>query len=71
AIETLTRLGVSPAFLTIVLISFTYNIGVGITAGLVVWPLFKTLAGRIREVPAGAWILAAISLSFFLFYPKA
>jgi AGZA family xanthine/uracil permease-like MFS transporter len=59
-----------PAFLTIVLISFTYNIGVGITAGLVVWPLFKTLTGRVKEVPAGAWILALISLSFFIFYPK-
>jgi len=59
-----------PAFLTIVLISFTYNIGVGITAGLLVWPLFKTLSGRGREVPAGAWILALISLSFFVFYPK-
>jgi adenine/guanine/hypoxanthine permease len=59
-----------PAFLTIVLISFTYNIGVGITAGLVVWPLFKTLTGRVKEVPTGAWILALISLSFFIFYPK-
>jgi AGZA family xanthine/uracil permease-like MFS transporter len=59
-----------PAFLTIVLISFTYNIGVGITAGLVVWPLFKTMTGRGKEVPAGAWILALISLSFFIFYPK-
>jgi len=59
-----------PAFLTIVLISFTYNIGVGITAGLLVWPLFKTLSGRVREVPAGAWILALISLTFFIFYPK-
>lgn len=59
-----------PAFLTIVLISFTYNIGVGITAGLLAWPLFKTLAGRGREVSAGAWILAIISLSFFIFYPK-
>lgn len=59
-----------PAFLTIVLISFTYNIGVGITAGLLVWPIFKTLSGRGREVPAGAWILALISLSFFIFYPK-
>jgi AGZA family xanthine/uracil permease-like MFS transporter len=27
-----------PAFLTIVLISFTYNIGVGITAGLQMYP---------------------------------
>ena len=59
-----------PAFLTIVLISFTYNIGVGITTGLLAWPLCKLLSGRIREIPAGAWILALLSLSFFLFYPK-
>lgn len=59
-----------PAFLTIVLISFTYNIGVGITTGLLAWPLCKAFSGRIREVPAGAWILALLSLSFFLFYPK-
>jgi AGZA family xanthine/uracil permease-like MFS transporter len=59
-----------PAFLTIVLISFTYNIGVGITTGLLAWPLCKALSGRMREIPAGAWILALLSLSFFLFYPK-
>lgn len=59
-----------PAFLTIVLISFTYNIGVGITAGLLSWPLCKAVSGRIREVPLGAWILALLSLSFFLFSPK-
>jgi AGZA family xanthine/uracil permease-like MFS transporter len=59
-----------PAFLTIVLISFTYNIGVGITTGLLAWPLCKVLSGKMREIPAGAWILALLSLSFFLFYPK-
>jgi AGZA family xanthine/uracil permease-like MFS transporter len=59
-----------PAFLTIVLISFTYNIGVGITTGLLAWPLCKVLSGKIREIPAGAWVLALLSLSFFLFYPK-
>jgi adenine/guanine/hypoxanthine permease len=59
-----------PAFLTIVLISFTYNIGVGITTGLLAWPLCKVLSGRIRQIPAGAWILALLSLSFFVFYPK-
>ncbi len=75
-INPVTRIGFSdpteliPAFLTIVLISFTYNIGVGITTGLLAWPLCKVLSGRIREIPAGAWILALLSLSFFLFYPK-
>ena len=58
-----------PAFLTIVLMSFTYNIGVGMTAGLIAHPLIKTLSGRIREVPHGMWILAALSLSFYFFYP--
>ena len=58
-----------PAFLTIVLISFTFNIGVGITAGLISYPLMKTVSGRIREVPPPLWILAAMSLAFYLVYP--
>jgi AGZA family xanthine/uracil permease-like MFS transporter len=58
-----------PAFLTISLISFTYNIGVGMTAGLIAYPLIKVLAGRAREVPPGLWVLAVLSLSFFVFYP--
>jgi len=58
-----------PAFLTIVLMSFTYNIGVGMTAGLIAYPLLKTLSGRFREVPRGMWILAALSVSFYVFYP--
>ena len=58
-----------PAFLTIVLMIFTYNIGVGMTAGLLAHPVLKTMAGRIREVPAGMWVFAALSLLFYIFYP--
>lgn len=58
-----------PAFLTIVLMSFTYNIGVGMTAGLIAYPLVKTMSGRYREVTSGMWILAALSFSFYVFYP--
>ncbi len=58
-----------PAFLTIVLMSFTFNIGVGMTAGLLSYPLLKTLSGRIREVAPGMWVLAGMSLFFYLFYP--
>jgi AGZA family xanthine/uracil permease-like MFS transporter len=58
-----------PAFLTIVLMSFTYNIGVGMTAGLITYPLLKTITGRLREVPRPLWLLAALSLSFYIFYP--
>jgi adenine/guanine/hypoxanthine permease len=58
-----------PAFLTVSLISFTYNIGVGMTAGIISYPLLKLLSGRGREVPAGLWALAALSTTFYLYYP--
>ena len=58
-----------PCFLTISLISFTYNIGVGMTAGIISYPLLKALSGRWREVPKGLWILALLSLSFYVYYP--
>jgi AGZA family xanthine/uracil permease-like MFS transporter len=60
---------VIPVFTIIVLMSFTYNIGIGMTAGFVIYPLIKTLAGRVREVPAGLWVLGGMSLLFFVFYP--
>jgi AGZA family xanthine/uracil permease-like MFS transporter len=58
-----------PAFTIIALMSFTYNVGVGITAGFVLYPLFKVAAGRRREIRPGLWALAALSLMFFIFYP--
>ncbi|HSB32819.1 MAG TPA: NCS2 family permease, partial [Nitrospirota bacterium] len=58
-----------PAFLTIVLMIFTFNIGVGMTAGLLAWPVLKTVSGRRREVRTGMWVFAAFSLLFYIFYP--
>jgi AGZA family xanthine/uracil permease-like MFS transporter len=58
-----------PAFTIIVLMSFTYNIGIGMTAGFVVYPVIKTVSGRAKEVPAGLWVLGGLSLLFFVFYP--
>ena len=49
--------------------SFTYNIGVGMTAGLLSYPLLKIITGRRREVPTAMWLLATMSLSFYVFYP--
>jgi AGZA family xanthine/uracil permease-like MFS transporter len=60
---------VVPVFSIIVLMSFTYNLGIGMTAGFVVYPLMKVLSGRVREVPAGLWVLSALSVLFFIFYP--
>jgi AGZA family xanthine/uracil permease-like MFS transporter len=56
-----------PAFATIALMVFTYNIGNGLTAGLLLYPLAKTAAGRAREVRPGAWALGGISAAYFAF----
>lgn len=58
-----------PAFLVVILMSFTYNLGIGMTAGFVAFPLVMLFSGRAGEVHTGMWILAAISALFFIFYP--
>ncbi len=59
-----------PAFLTITIMIFTYNIGIGMTTGLLSYPIIKVSTGRGSEVSAGMWVLAALSLSVFVFMPK-
>ena len=58
-----------PAFSTVTLMTFTFNIGVGMTAGFLLYPFCKLVAGRGREVHSGLWVLAGFSLLFYLFYP--
>ena len=58
-----------PALVIIGLMSFTYNIGVGLLAGFVVYPLVKVFSGRRKEVNAGLWALFILSVLFFVFYP--
>ncbi len=58
-----------PAFLTIILMIFTFNIGVGITAGFISHVILKLASGKAAEVHSGMWILALLSLTFYLFYP--
>jgi len=58
-----------PAFTVIILMSFTYNLGIGITGGFVMYVLIKVFSGRWREIKGGMWILAILSGLFFIFYP--
>lgn len=58
-----------PAFVTMILMSFTFNIGIGMTAGFVLYPVFKALNGDIRDVHPGMWVLGILSLLFYLLYP--
>ena len=56
-----------PAFATIVMMIFTYNIANGLTAGLVLYPLFKLLAGRGKELNAGSIVLGLLCLVYYIF----
>jgi len=58
-----------PVFTTIVLMCFTYNIGIGMTGGFVVYPVMKLVSGQGREISPGSWLLFAFSVLFFIFYP--
>ncbi len=58
-----------PAFAVVALMSFTYNVGVGITAGFVLYPFCKLVSGQVRQIRPGLWVLALLSLLFFIFYP--
>jgi AGZA family xanthine/uracil permease-like MFS transporter len=74
-LEPVTRLDFSdyaeviPAFTVIAMMSFTYNIGVGMCAGFVLWPLFAVVRGRLRKIPPACWALFLLCLAFFVFYP--
>lgn len=58
-----------PAFLTIVLMPFTYSIAVGIGAGFVTHVVLKAATGRAREIHALLWIVAAAFVVFFASQP--
>ena len=65
AFEDLTEL--VPAFVTITMMIFTYNIANGLTAGLVLYPVMKLLAGRAREINGGSIVLALLCLVYYVF----
>ena len=56
-----------PAFVTITIMVFTYNIANGLTGGLVLSPIMNLLAGRARENNAGSIVLAVLCLIYYLF----
>jgi AGZA family xanthine/uracil permease-like MFS transporter len=58
---------VVPAFVTIVMMIFTYNIANGLTAGLVLYPVFKILAGKWKDLNAGSVVLGLLCLVYYVF----
>lgn len=55
-----------PAFITIVMMVFTYNIANGLTAGLVLYPVMKLLAGRGRDLRPGPIVLGVICALYYV-----
>ncbi len=58
-----------PAFLTIVLMPFTYSISVGIGAGFLAYVLIKAVKGRAAEVGPVLWVVAALFVLYFAINP--
>lgn len=56
-----------PAFLTIAMMPFTYNISFGIGFGLVSHVIIKACTGKAKEVSVATYVLTAIFLAMFLF----
>src|SRR3954453_22654553 len=58
-----------PAFLTIVLMPFTYSISVGIGAGFVAYVLIKIVRGRAGLVHPLLWVVSALFVVYFFIQP--
>ncbi|MFC4787054.1 NCS2 family permease [Nocardioides sp. MAHUQ-72] len=58
-----------PAFLTIVLMPFTYSISVGIGAGFLAFVLIKSVRGKISQVHPLMWVIAALFVVYFAISP--
>ena len=58
-----------PAFLTIVLMPFTYSITAGIGAGFVSFAVLKVVRGKARELHPLMWITAALFVVYFAIDP--
>lgn len=56
-----------PAFLTMAMMPFSYNISYGIAFGLISYIFMKIFTGKIREVNVGTWIIGLLfTVMFFV-----
>ncbi|MFI6793866.1 NCS2 family permease [Nonomuraea sp. NPDC050383] len=58
-----------PAFLTIVVMPFTYSISNGVGAGFVSYVLIKVVRGKAREIHPLMWVVSAMFLLYFALGP--
>jgi AGZA family xanthine/uracil permease-like MFS transporter len=58
-----------PAFLTIILMPFTYSISAGIGAGFVTWVFLKVVHGKAAEVRPLMWVVSVLFVLYFGIHP--
>jgi AGZA family xanthine/uracil permease-like MFS transporter len=58
-----------PAFLTIVLMPFSYSITVGIGAGCIAFVVVKIARARVQQVPPLMWLIAGLFVIYFAIAP--
>jgi adenine/guanine/hypoxanthine permease len=58
-----------PAFLTIVLMPFTYSITAGIGAGFLTYAFIKLVRGKSRDVHPLLWVVAVLFVAYFAIEP--
>lgn len=54
-----------PAFLTVAMMPFTYNISYGIAFGLISYIVIKAFTGKIKEINVGTWVIALLFAAMF------
>ncbi|EME97884.1 NCS2 family permease [Streptomyces mobaraensis NBRC 13819 = DSM 40847] len=58
-----------PAFLTVVLMPFTYSITAGVGAGVIAYTAIRTAEGKWREPGTFMWVLTAVFTVYFALHP--
>ncbi len=56
-----------PAFMTIMVMPFSYSIAKGIAFGMISYIICKIASKKIKEIHISTWIIAAIFLSYLIF----
>ncbi len=59
----------APAFLTIAVMIFSYNIGAGIVSAFIFYPLIQLFTGNKNKTNTISWIMFVLSVIFFIIYP--
>jgi len=59
----------TPAALTTLIMPFTYSIANGLAFGFISYVVLKTATGRVRDVHPATWLVAALFVAKFAFFP--